>query len=199
MSETRTPQDAAAAIAEALRQDTLCGAFQVTAAANADRPALRVFGSDRELTWRDFAERVRSIATGLAALGIGPGDTVGLMLDSRAEFHLVDTAVLHLGALPFSIYNSNPAEKIVPLLANSEARILIAEAHYAPVLVEAAKDRPEIERIIVVGGDAAEDQLTLEELEGLAAPDGFDFESTWRAVTPDTLAMLIYTSRPTRQ
>jgi long-chain acyl-CoA synthetase len=198
MSETTTiPQDSAGAIEEALRQDTLCAAFQVTAAANADRPALRVFGSDTEVTWREFADRVRSIATGLAALGIGPGDTVGLMLDSRPEFHLVDTAVLHLGALPFSIYNSNPPEKIVPMLENSEARILIAEAHYAPVLVEAAKDRAEIERIIVVGGDAAEDQLTLEELEALPAPDGFDFESTWRAVTPDTLAMLIYTSGTT--
>src|ERR671920_943831 len=105
---------------------------------------------DREVTWREFAERVRSIATGLAALGIGPGDTVGLMLDSRNEFHLIDTAVLHLGALPFSIYNSNPAEKIVPLLENSEARIVIAEAHYVPALAEAANDRPEIERIIVV-------------------------------------------------
>jgi len=198
MSETQTtPQDAAATIDEALRQDTLCAAFQVTAAANADRPALRVFGSDSALTWRDFAERVRSIATGLAALGIGPGDTVGLMLDSRNEFHLADTAVLHLGALPFSIYNSNPAEKIVPLLENSNARIVIAEAHYAPTLAAIAKDRPEIEKIIVVDGEAAEDQMTLAELEALPAPEGFDFESSWRAVTPDTLAMLIYTSGTT--
>jgi long-subunit acyl-CoA synthetase (AMP-forming) len=198
MSETTTiPQDSTAAIEEALRQDTLCAAFQVTAAANADRPALRVFGSGADVTWRVFADRVRSIATGLAALGIGPGDTVGLMLDSRNEFHLVDTAVLHLGALPFSIYNSNPAEKIVPLLENSEARILIAEAHYVPVLLEAAKDRPQIERIIVVDGEAAEGQLTLDELEALPAPDGFEFDASWRAVTPDTLAMLIYTSGTT--
>jgi long-subunit acyl-CoA synthetase (AMP-forming) len=198
MSETTTiPQNSAAAIEEALRQDTLCAAFQVTAAANADRPALRVFGADAALTWRDFAERVRSIATGLAALGIGPGDTVGLMLDSRNEFHLVDTAVLHLGALPFSIYNSNPPEKIVPMLENSEARVLVAEAHYAPALIEASKHRPEIERIIVVDGEAGEGQLTLEELEALPAPEGFDFEASWRAVTPDTLAMLIYTSGTT--
>src|SRR5919106_3097846 len=135
MSETTTtPHDAGTVIEEALRQDTLCGAFQVTAAANADRPALRVFGSDTELTWREFADRVRSIATGLAALGIGPGDTVGLMLDSRPEFHLADTAVLHLRALPFSLYNSNPGGKIVAIFENSEARVLIAEAHYAPVL-----------------------------------------------------------------
>src|SRR5918992_6377584 len=117
MSETTTtPHDAAAVIEEALRQDTLCGAFQVTAAANADRPALRVFGSDTELTWREFADRVRSIATGLAALGIDAGDTVGLMLDSRLEFHLADTAVLHLRAPALSVYNSHPAGKIAAAL-----------------------------------------------------------------------------------
>src|SRR5918999_2005602 len=112
MSETTTtPHDAAAVIEDALRQDTLCGAFQVTAAANADRPALRVFGSDNELTWREFADRVRSIATGLAALGIGAGDTVGLMLDSRPEFHLADTAGPPHRAPPVCVYNSNPAEE----------------------------------------------------------------------------------------
>jgi long-chain acyl-CoA synthetase len=198
MSETTTVQrDSAAAIEEALRQDTLCAAFQVTAAANAERPALRMFGSDATLTWRDFAERVRSIATGLAALGIGTGDTVGLMLDSRNEFHLVDTAALHLGALPFSIYNSNPPEKIVPMLQNSNARIVIAEPHYAAALVEAAKDAPEVERIVVVDGGGDTDHLTLAELEAMPAPEGFDFEAAWRAVTPDTLSMLIYTSGTT--
>jgi long-subunit acyl-CoA synthetase (AMP-forming) len=198
MSETTTaPQDSAAAIEEALRQDTLCAAFQVTAAANADRPALRVFGSDTALTWRDFAARVQSVATGLAALGVTSDDTVGLMLDSRDEFHLADTAVLHLGALPFSIYNSNPAEKIVPLLENSNARILIAEAHYAPVLAAIAKDMPQIERIVVVADEAGAGDMTFAELEALPAPASFDFEATWRSVTPDTLAMLIYTSGTT--
>jgi long-subunit acyl-CoA synthetase (AMP-forming) len=197
MSQATAPREAAATIEEALRQETLCAAFQVTAAANAQRPALRTFRSSSAITWWEFADRVRSIATGLAALGIGEGDTVALMLDSRAEFNLADTAALHLGALPFSIYNSNPPEKIVPMLENSGARMVIAEPHYVPPLVAAIEQMPGVERTIVVGEERGAGDLTLAELEALEPPAGFDFDATWRAVTPDTRAMLIYTSGTT--
>ena len=57
-------------------------------------------------TWREYAGRVQEIAAGLAALDVGHGDTVALMMTNRPEFHLVDTAALHLGAAPFSIYTT---------------------------------------------------------------------------------------------
>ena len=34
------------------------------------------------------------------------------MLTNRPEFHLVDTAALHAGATPFSIYNTLAPEQI---------------------------------------------------------------------------------------
>ena len=197
MSEATATHPAAAAIQEALGQPTLCAAFQVTAAANANRTAFRTFGSDAAMTYQDYAHRVRSVANGLAALGVGAGDTVGLMLDNRPEFQISDTAALHLGALPFSIYNSNPPEKIVPMLENSGTRIVIAEPHYAAAVREAARMMPGVECIVVVGESAGDGDMTLADLEALPAPDGFDFEASWRAVTPDTRAMLIYTSGTT--
>jgi acyl-CoA synthetase (AMP-forming)/AMP-acid ligase II len=90
-------------VAAALEQPSLCGAFQITSSANADRPALRDVDGSVEISWGQYAERVRSIATGLASLGVGRGDTVALLLTNRPEFHLVDTAVLHLGAAPFNV------------------------------------------------------------------------------------------------
>jgi long-subunit acyl-CoA synthetase (AMP-forming) len=188
----------ASAIDEALAAPTLCAAFQVTAAAHADRPALRHFGSPEALTFSQAAQRVRRIAAGLTALGLQAGDVLGLMLDNRDEFHLADIAALHLGVLPTSIYNSNPAEKIIPLLENAGARVVITEAHYAPVLATVIEQRPDLlETIVVVGDEAGDGHMTLAELEGLQPPAGFDFEARWRAVKPDTLAMLIYTSGTT--
>jgi long-subunit acyl-CoA synthetase (AMP-forming) len=58
------------------------------------------------ITWREYAERVRRVAAGLAALGVGRGDAVGIMLTNRPEFHIIDAAALHLGATPFSVYNT---------------------------------------------------------------------------------------------
>ena len=40
--------------------------------------ALRTPGDTQTLTWRDFASQVRQVAAGLAALGVGRGDTVSL-------------------------------------------------------------------------------------------------------------------------
>ncbi len=85
---------------------TLCAAFQQTAAAHEHRVALRTPDNSTRLTWGDYARRVRAIATGLASLDVKHGDTVGIMLSNRPEFHLVDTAALHTGATPFSIYNT---------------------------------------------------------------------------------------------
>jgi long-subunit acyl-CoA synthetase (AMP-forming) len=193
---TSNTTTAAEAIEQALEQKSLCAAFQVTAAANADRPALRDLGVDGELTWRDYADRVRTIATGFTALGVKPGDTVAIMLTTRSEFHLVDTAALHISAVPFSVYFSNPVEQIQPLMEDSSARIVVTQPEFVPVMIEVRKRTGLPEHIVVVGDDAGEGDMTLAEIEALEAPD-FDFEAAWRAVEPETLAGIIYTSGTT--
>ena len=44
------------------------------------------------------------------------------MLTNRPEFHWFDSAALHLGATPFSIYNTYTAEQIQYLVEDAEAR-----------------------------------------------------------------------------
>jgi long-chain acyl-CoA synthetase len=180
--------------AAALGSGSLCEAFQLTAAACCERVALASPDGGVRITWSEYAARVRSIAAGLASLGVGEGDTVALLLNNRPEFHLVDTAAIHLGAAPFSVYHTNPAEQIVPLLENSGARVLVTE----PAYVERARAtqglHPALEHIIVAEGDGPE--LTLAALEAMGDA-GFDFEPSWRRVGPDHVATLVYTSGTT--
>src|SRR5439155_27296318 len=82
---------------------TMCAAFQATATRYADQLALRNEDGSIALTFGDYDERVRRIAAGLAALGVRQGDTVALLMGNRVEFHLVDTAAIHLGGTPFSV------------------------------------------------------------------------------------------------
>ncbi|HSO99062.1 MAG TPA: hypothetical protein VLP43_08920, partial [Solirubrobacteraceae bacterium] len=49
------------------------------------------------------------------------------MLTNRIEFHLLDCAAMHLGATPFSIYNTSSAEQIAYLLRDAGNRVLIVE------------------------------------------------------------------------
>jgi long-subunit acyl-CoA synthetase (AMP-forming) len=172
---------------------TLPHAFQETAALQPDSVAIRTVGDKVVITWREYAERVRKIATGLSALGVERGHTVGLLLRNRPEFHLTDTAVMHLGAIPFSIYNTSAPDQIRYLFSNAENNIVFTEKDFLPAVKAAGAV---FAQVIVVDADV-DGCLTLEHLESLGTKGDFDFESAWRAVRPDDVATLIYTSGTT--
>ena len=173
---------------------TLCEAFQTTAAAYPDKVALRTPDDSVSYTWRQYAQRVERLAAGLAGLGVSRGDTVGLMLTNRPEFHLLDTAAIHLGAVPFSIYNSLTAEQISYVLGNAGNRVMIAEEQFVPVLRQALGDT-KVEHLVCIDGKP-EGTISLDDLEAAADPS-FDFEASWKAVQPSDLLTLIYTSGTT--
>jgi long-chain acyl-CoA synthetase len=175
---------------------TACEAFQATAEAHPDRPAIRTRGDEFSCSWGQYAARVQSIAAGLAEAGVGRGDTVALMLVNRPEFHFADSAVMHLGATPFSIYNTYTEEQIAHLLGDAASRVVITEqAHVQKVL--AVRDTVEgIEQVVVVDGDPPPGTMSLEELADRGSAD-FDFEAAWRGVRPDDVLTLIYTSGTT--
>jgi long-chain acyl-CoA synthetase len=167
---------------------TVCQLFQRTAQQHADRVALRTRGGEVTLTWQDYARRVRELAAGLAGLGVASGDTVALMLVNRPDFHLVDTAAMHLGAVPFSLYNSSSPAQIGHLLEDSETNVVVTESAFLGAI---ERTRPSIEHVFVVDGTPS-----LSDLEGAGDPD-FDFDGHWRAVEPSDLLTLIYTSGTT--
>ena len=67
----------------ALDAATVCESFQITAAEHPDVVALRTPGGAVEITFAEYADRARSIASGLDSLGVRRDDTVGLMLANR--------------------------------------------------------------------------------------------------------------------
>src|SRR3954451_24042149 len=108
---------------KALENDTVPAAFQFTANRTPDRAALRTLDGSFEITWAEYNERVKPVAAGLAALGVGKGDTVAIMLVNRPEFHIVDAAAMPLGATPFSIYNTYTADQIAFLVEDSAPKV----------------------------------------------------------------------------
>jgi len=172
---------------------TVPEAFQETARLRPDQVALRTVGGTLEITWKQYAERVEALATGLAALGVGPGDTVGIMLTNRPEFNLIDTAALHVGATPFSIYNTSSPEQITHLFTNAENKVVITENAFLDVIKAAGVT---LEHIVLVDGQA-EGTVSLADLESTPAAPDFDFAAAWQAVKPEDLATLIYTSGTT--
>jgi long-subunit acyl-CoA synthetase (AMP-forming) len=180
----------------ALRADTMCEAFQLTAAEWADSPALRFKESDYEASWRDYAETVRRRAAGLAKLGVERGDTVGFMLVNRPALHLTDAAAMHLGATCFSVYNTSSPEQVEYLVRDAGNRVLVTEQAFLDTVLAAREQVDSLEHVVVVDGDAPEGTIAIAELEAMGDP-GFDFEASWKAVEPEDVLCLIYTSGTT--
>jgi long-chain acyl-CoA synthetase len=170
----------------------MCETFQRTAAIDPDAIALRTPGGTQTLTWREYAEQVRKVAAGLAGLGVRRGDTVSLMMANRIEFYPLEVGAQHVGATSFSVYNTLPTEQLTYLFDNAGTKVVICEAQYVDRI--RASGAP-IEHIVCIDGSPAA-TLSLDDLYA-AAPDDFDFESTWRAVQPEDIVTLIYTSGTT--
>jgi long-chain acyl-CoA synthetase len=183
------------AAGRAVDAPTLTEALRRTAANHPEIVAVRTPDDSVSLTWAELLRRVEAVAGGLAKLGVGRGDTVAIMLANRPEFHIVDLAAAMLGATPFSIYLTYPPAEIEYLLSDSATRVAIVEqAHMGPLL-EARKEVPRLEHVILVDGDAPENTLSLADVEG-SNPE-FVPEKSLADIGPDDLVTLIYTSGTT--
>jgi acetyl-CoA synthetase len=98
------------------------------AAERADDEAVVFLGEDgarRSLTWAELSREVRRLAEGLASLGIGPGDAVGIFLPMSPEVAVAAHAVAHLGAVQVPIFSGFAAPAIAARLADAGAKAVI--------------------------------------------------------------------------
>jgi long-chain acyl-CoA synthetase len=149
----------------ALRAATMCEALMTTAAQRPDQVALRTPDDSVSLTFAQLEKRLPATASILHDLGLRRGDALGLMLVNRPEFHVVDAAAMLLGATPFSLYNTSPAEQIAFVMGDAGNRLVVTEPRFADVVREAA--------------GAGVHVLELDELTG--GDESFDVERHWRA------------------
>src|SRR5918998_3387956 len=157
---------------KALKESTICGAFQVTASEFPDRVALRTKGDELSMTWAEYNDKVKRLAAGLAGLGLKRGDTIGVMLTNRPEFHWVDAAAMHLDATPYSVYNTYTAEQIEYLVSDAQNKIIVTEQAFLDTVMKVKEACGSVDHVISVdGGDGA---MTIDELESEALDD-FDF------------------------
>ncbi len=192
MATTTTRKKGQARAADAR---TLVQALHRTATDHPEIVAVRTPDDSVSLTWAQLRERVDALAGGLAALGVGRGQCVAMMLANRPEFHVADLAAVTLGATPFSIYVTYPAAEIGYQIHDSGARVAIVEQAFLPAVLQARQSLPGLEHVIVVDGDAPEGVLNLADVEG-SAPD-FDAARAGAAVSEGDICTLIYTSGTT--
>ncbi len=100
------------------------------------------------VTWRDFAAEARSIAAGLIAAGIQPGDRVALMSRTRFEWTLLDYAILTAGGVLVPIYPTSSIEQVEWILGDSGATAAIVETdHHAEMITTVRAKLPALAHV----------------------------------------------------
>ena len=122
-----------------------------------------VIYKDRGISFRELAEKVDSLATALADMGIRKGDRVALFLPNSPEFIIGFFGIVKAGGVPTSMNPSYKEREVAHQYADSEAKVIIAHEGLYPVVRKAAREVP-IANIILVGERGAEGAHRLAEL-----------------------------------
>jgi fatty-acyl-CoA synthase len=123
-----------------------------SAAVYPERPAV-VYGA-RRYSWRQTLERCRRLASALNKRGVGRGDTVAVMAPNLPEHFEAHFGVPMAGAVLNALNIRLDAETIAFILGHGEAKILLADTEFAPV-VQAALAKLDKKPLVIDIVDAA--------------------------------------------
>ena len=152
-----------------------------------------------QTSYREFWRRARRLAGALAAAGVGPGDTVSVMLSNTPAMLEAHYGVPMTGAVLHSMNTRLDAAVIAFQLDHAESKVLITDREFAPTIKEALA-RAAVRPLVIDYDDPAFPQ----EGERLGGQDyeafleGGDPEFAWRMPEDEWEAIsLNYTSGTT--
>src|SRR4029450_12761136 len=144
---------------------------------NLDRTAARVPDNDAlvsvhqgvRMTYAQFAAAVDEVARGLLALGIEPGERVGIWSPNNAEWVTLQYATAKVGAILVHVNPAYRTSELAYALGQSGVSTLVLPprfrtADYLDMLGQVAGDLPALERRVVLGGDTPAGAVGWDEL-----------------------------------
>ena len=109
------------------------------------------FGST---TWSQFDQRVRRLINGLKDHGVGPGDTIAMMMGNRRECFEIFQACAHLGATYVPVNWHWVPDELAYVLEDADVQVLLVGNRFTDVAIEALSDArsQNVHLSLVIGG-----------------------------------------------
>jgi fatty-acyl-CoA synthase len=157
-----------------------------------------VYRDLKRYDYRAFRRRIGQLASGLAGLGVGPGDTVAVMDWDSHRYLECYFAVPMMGAALHTINVRLSPEQILYTINHAEDDVILVHADFLPVL-EAIKDQiRRVKKFVILTDDEAPPATTLEvapEYEAMLEASGAHYE--FPDFDENTLATIFYTTGTT--
>jgi long-chain acyl-CoA synthetase len=158
-----------------------------------DKAAFR--DAHRTVTYEDLFARTANLGGHLRDMGLARGDRAAILMENSVETVESYFAITRAAGVAASINPQVTADEISYMLSDSSARVVLTDAEHADLVAELLPDLPELEHVIVAGGNTSASEASAMEYEALA-----DTEPPVSA--PDDLplndpAFMLYTSGTT--
>lgn len=112
-----------------------------------------LIGLGKRYTYSQIEERVRSLTQGLIDLGLGKGDIIAILLYNCCEYIEMTFAVNRIGATWLPLNFRLAGEEFRYILENAEAKALITEPEFVPVISSIRERLPVLKHCILFGPD----------------------------------------------
>ena len=165
------------------------------------------YGIWQEVTWEQYAARVRAVCLGLVRLGLERGDKVAVISGNRPAWLYVELAAQSAGAIPLGVFVDSLPDQVQRILDHSEARfVLVEDQEQADKVLSVRGALPRLERIIVDDMRGLEDygdpmvvglEAVTEEGRALDGQRARLYEELLERGSPTDVALLAYTSGTT--
>ncbi|MHA7210721.1 AMP-dependent synthetase/ligase [Arthrobacter sp. MDT1-65] len=119
--------------------------------------ALQSAGQWQDVSAAEFLQQVGSVAKGLMALGVRPGDAVAVMSKTRYEWTLADVAIWFAGAVTVPVYETSSAHQVAWILEDARPAVVFVEDQgKAEIVLDAAgrSNRTDATTVVHLSGSA---------------------------------------------
>lgn len=152
-----------------------------------------LIGNGKRYTYKDVRERVNSLAQSFKDMGLGKGDIIAILLYNCPEYVEMTFAINKIGATWLPLNFRLAAPEFEYILNNSEAKCLITESEFIPIISSIKDKVPSLKGLIQFDAKPFEGWLSYEDLieknKGARVKD--------EDVEIDDLHRLMYTSGTT--
>ncbi len=137
-----------------------------------DAEALVSVAQSVRWSWRELGDKADAMAAGLLALGLEPGDRLGVWSPNCAEWALTQFAAAKVGLILTTINPAHRATELEYTLKKAGVKAIVAAPRYKSSdyleMVEAVS-APSLEHRIQIGGETRPGWLKFDEIAHLAA------------------------------